>query len=441
MIYTNKGILIACDLSGKIKTVHYCRFNNEMHNIKEKLFIDLFRDESIGKALEFFVEIKINTASFGWELLLKPEYTSYPVHFGGALIDDGITIFGSDTKVDYSNFASEMTQIQNEQINTIRTLEKEKSNSSLSKINSSSSIYDELSRLNNELVGMQRELAKKNMELENHKSHLEEIVDERTGELNKAFISLKLANEKNKKYTAILEKTIEKEKEIQIFKSNIITTISHEFRTPLTSILSSTELINRYSYKWSEEKRKEHVNRIEMSVDYITKMLNDALLIDQIESGQIVINPELVDLSLLIKDCIHDFQKLTKDSQEIVYNPNSNKNIFQLDKKQMYLIVYNLLSNALKFSSTRGKVEIWLIVESKNFIIQVSDQGIGILPEEKDKIFKMFFRGTNSKNIPGIGLGLSILKRSVDLYSGEISVSSELNKGTTFTVKIPLNAA
>jgi signal transduction histidine kinase len=99
------------------------------------------------------------------------------------------------------------------------------------------------------------------------------------------------------------------------------------------------------------------------------------------------------------------------------------------------------LSNALKFSSTRGKVEIWLIVESKNFIIQVSDQGIGILPEEKDKIFKMFFRGTNSKNIPGIGLGLSILKRSVDLYSGEISVSSELNKGTTFTVKIPLNAA
>jgi C4-dicarboxylate-specific signal transduction histidine kinase len=439
MIYTSKGILIVCDLSGKIKTVHYCKFNNEMHNVKEKLFIDLFRDESIGKALGFFVEIKTNTASFGWELLLKPEYTSNPVHFGGALIDDGIIIYGSDTKVDYSNFASEMTQIQNEQINTIRTLEKEKSDSSLSKINSNSSIYDELSRLNNELVGMQRELAKKNMELENHRSHLEEIVDERTGELKKAFTSLKLANEKDKKYAAILEKTLEKEKELQVFKSNIITTISHEFRTPLTSILSSTELINRYSDKWSKEKRKEHVDRIEMSVDYITKMLNDTLTINQTESGQTSLNSESVDLPLLIKDCICEFQKLTIDSQEIVFDFDSNENNFQLDKKQMYLIVSNLLSNALKFSPISSKVEIRLIVKSMDFIIEVSDHGIGILQEEKDKIFNKFFRGTNAKNIPGLGLGLSILKRAVDLHRGEISVSSELNIGTTFNIRIPLN--
>jgi len=94
------------------------------------------------------------------------------------------------------------------------------------------------------------------------------------------------------------------------------------------------------------------------------------------------------------------------------------ENNFQLDKKQMYLIVYNLLSNAIKFSSISSKVEIRLIVESKDFIIEVSDQGIGIQPEEKDEIFRMFFRGTNAKNIPGIGLGLSIVKRAVDHHSG-----------------------
>jgi signal transduction histidine kinase len=286
---------------------------------------------------------------------------------------------------------------------------------------------------------MQRELTKKNMELENHRSRLEETVDERTRELNKAFTSLKLAHERDIKYAAILEKTLDKEKELQVFKSNIITTISHEFRTPLTSILSSTELINRYSDKWSKEKRKVHVDRIEMSVDYITKMLNDTLLIDQIESGQIVFNPESVDLPLLIKDCISEYQRFAADLREIVFNSDSNENNFQLDKKQFYLIVYNLLSNALKFSPVNREVEINLIVESDDFIIEVSDQGIGIHPAEKEEIFKIFFRGTNAKNIPGIGLGLSILRRAVDLHKGKITVTSKLNKGTKFVVTIPIN--
>jgi len=160
MASTDKGLLIDCDLEGIIRKVHYENLNIPLEGIEGTLFINLFSKSFIANALELIIEIKKRSASFGWEFTLKPELSTENFYFGGALLNNGITFFGSPTKVNFANFLAGITQINNEQINKIRELEKE--NVSSQNHNSTSSyLFDELSRLNNELVGMQRELTKK----------------------------------------------------------------------------------------------------------------------------------------------------------------------------------------------------------------------------------------------------------------------------------------
>jgi len=425
MTYSSKGILIVCDLSGKIKTVHYCKFNNEMHNVKEKLFIDLFRNESIGKALGFFVEIKTNTASFGWELLLKPEYTSNPVYFGGALIDDGITIFGSDTEVDYSHFASEMTQIQNEQINTIRMLEKDKFNSSLPEIHLSSSIYDELSRLNNELVGMQRELAKNNEELIFSKNTIEESLYE-----NNAIIEE-------------LSQTKDKLEIINSEKDKFFSIIAHDLKSPFTGFITLTEMLALNVSNFSIEELKNSSIHLNKKAKSLFKLLQNLLEWAQMQRGSVSFNPITINLSELVSENIDIIEKQGEQKGvSLLMNIPENQKVFA-DESMLNSIIRNLISNAVKFTGWGGNVNVRSKIAGCNMLdVSVIDCGIGMSTSLCNKLFKLEEKvgrpGTEGEE--STGLGLLLCKEFVEKNGGKIWVESKEGIGSTFYFTLPLKS-
>jgi len=276
-------------------------------------------------------------------------------------------------------------------------------------------------------------------ELKIHRNHLEELVQLRTQEWNNANEELQIQIERSKEIELMLKESLDKEKVLTEMQARFISTTSHEFRTPLTAVLSSTELLQRYGAKWTDIKKNEHYNRITESVEYLTKLLDDVLTISRTETGKINFNPESVDLFQLISECSKDTKSLMTENHEFRLNYNLEEKKFHLDRKLMRFIFSNLLSNAAKYSPTGGTISMTINQDQQQLIIEISDQGIGIPPEEVDKIFDSFYRTKNTGTIEGTGLGLAIVKRAVDLHSGDIKVTSKLNKGTTFTVTIPIN--
>ena len=277
------------------------------------------------------------------------------------------------------------------------------------------------------IVGMSNDITERKhteLELVNYRHHLEDLVRVRTEELEEANESLKTL--------------VEKEKELSEIKSRFISTTSHEFRTPLTSILSSAELLQRLGAKWSEEKKNEHFNRIINSVDYLTNLLDDILTLNRAESGKIIYNPEKINFYDLVESCLIDAKLLMTSMHELKYSYRTKHKEFLLDPKLIRFVFNNLFSNAIKFSPNGGNIGLTISVKENNLVIKVSDQGLGIPQEDIPNIFDSFYRSRKVAAISGTGLGLAIVKRSIDLHHGEIIVNSKLNKGTTFLIKIPI---
>ncbi|RAM52927.1 MAG: histidine kinase [Hapalosiphonaceae cyanobacterium JJU2] len=240
-----------------------------------------------------------------------------------------------------------------------------------------------------------------------------------------------------------LRTALEKEKELNELKSRFITTTSHEFRTPLTTILSSSELMEHYYHKWTQEKLLSHIRRIQSSVKHMTNMLNDVLVIGKAEAGRLDFKPISLDLVEYCRDLIQEFQHDddTEDETEnaIAFHCEYESMHCRVDKNLLGHILRNLLTNALKYSSN-GSIIKFILTEQKNRIVfEIKDQGIGIPQEDLPLLFDSFHRAANVGNIPGTGLGLSIVKKCVDLHQGEIFVESHLGVGTTFTVILPLS--
>lgn len=275
-------------------------------------------------------------------------------------------------------------------------------------------------------------------ELEIHRNKLEELVLERTKELNSANEELSKKVVRESEFKMMLQQSLEKEKELSEIKSRFISTTSHEFRTPLTSVLSSAELIQRYMGRWDDAKKNEHLERIKNSVSYLTKLLDDVLTISRTETGKIIFNPDQIQLEEFASECIKDASNLSTN-HFVSLNYLSDRVTFTLDPKLMKFILNNLLSNAIKYSPDGGKIEVVISNPNSNLIMEVKDEGIGIPEIEVDKVFDSFYRTKNAGNIAGTGLGLAIVKRAVELHNGVISVKSKLNEGTSFTVKIPIN--
>lgn len=229
-----------------------------------------------------------------------------------------------------------------------------------------------------------------------------------------------------------------KEQELHELKSRFISMTSHEFRTPLTTIFSSTELLEDYGDKLTQEKKGKHLQRIKIAVKYMTGLLNDVLLISKAEAGKLQCNLAPLNIVQFCQELVEEV-KLIAENHTIVFQTQGEYINAQMDEKLLRHIFSNLLSNAVKYSPQGGTVSFELISKHKEAIFRVQDQGIGIPIAEQAQLFNSFHRASNVGTISGTGLGLAIVKKSVDLHGGEIIVDSQVGVGTTFTVKLPLN--
>ncbi|MCX6170334.1 MAG: PAS domain S-box protein [Ignavibacteriales bacterium] len=290
------------------------------------------------------------------------------------------------------------------------------------------------------LIGITRDITeykKADIELQEHRNHLEDLVESRTKELDRINKKLQVEIEKEKEIEMMLQYSLEKEKELNELKTRFISIASHEFRTPLTSILSSAELIKRYGKKWSEEKFNEHADKIMSSIEYLTDLLDDVLTISRSESGKIIFNPLKIDLHLFCWDIIEELKFNEDKNHKLIFKYTADREIYELDPKLIRFIITNLLSNAFKYSPKGSTVELLVFSTYDSVVINVKDEGIGIPEEDKTHLFEPFYRTKNVGEIEGTGLGLSIVKRAVDLHDGVIKYFSELGKGTTFNIKLP----
>lgn len=234
-----------------------------------------------------------------------------------------------------------------------------------------------------------------------------------------------------------LYKAIEKEKKLNDLKTRFVTMATHEFRTPLSTILSSLFLMEAYNGPSYEEKKYVHINRIKRTVNMLTETLNDFLRLGKLEEGRVEMMLSEVNIREQVGEINREMQSVARPGQTIHYSHEGLEVTLLLDKTLLYGILNNLLSNAIKYSPEGGEIFLKTSVSSQEFQIVVSDHGIGIAPEEQEHIFQRFFRALNAVNIEGTGLGLHIVKKYVELMNGTIGFSSG-DKGTTFTVKIPL---
>ncbi|QEM08165.1 PAS domain S-box protein [Mucilaginibacter rubeus] len=238
--------------------------------------------------------------------------------------------------------------------------------------------------------------------------------------------------------TLELTQSLAREKGLNEMKSRFVAMASHEFRTPLSAILSSLSLAESYRKIDEEEKRYRHIQRIRASVKNLTGILDEFLSLDKVEQGKVELLKEDFDLCAFAEDMIEEVNGMLKAGQHIDFDYKGQRGIFQ-DKKILRNIFLNLLTNAIKYSAEKQAVHLDINAGKKRAVIEVRDEGIGIPADEQKKIFTKFYRARNATNIQGTGLGLNIVKRYVDLLDGSINFLSLAGQGTTFTIELPLD--
>lgn len=242
---------------------------------------------------------------------------------------------------------------------------------------------------------------------------------------------------KRKRAEESIFKALEKERELGELKSRFVTMASHEFRTPLATILSSIDILERYNHKLSDEKKIEHFRHIQSSVKHTTSLLNDILLIGKAEADKLEFQPAPIELIKFCFNLVKEIQ-ITAKSHVIAFCTQEQFLNACLDQKLLRQIFSNLLSNAIKYSPQGGTITFNLSCETGKAIFRIKDEGIGIPVVDQTKLFDSFHRASNVGTISGTGLGLAIVKKSVDLHNGSIAVESEVGVGTTFVITLPL---
>ncbi len=275
-----------------------------------------------------------------------------------------------------------------------------------------------------------------------------------------------------------IRKALEKEKELTELKSRFITMTSHEFRTPLTTIHSSAELLEHYSHRWTPEKKLTHLQRIQTSVKHMTRLLNDVLILGKVEAEKLKLNPVPLDLEEFCHNLVEELQLNDKNQHAITltcdwelgvekgrareweseivallrtgerdYSSQSQQEQHALtpcasqpymDEKLLRQILENLLNNAIKYSPRGSNIDFIISGLDQQAVFTIRDRGIGIPPEDQPRLFETFHRAANVGTIAGTGLGLAIVKKCVDIHQGQIAVESEIGVGTTFTVTLPI---
>ncbi len=212
---------------------------------------------------------------------------------------------------------------------------------------------------------------------------------------------------------------------------------SHEFRTPLGTILSSVSLLEKYfDMEDSAEKRDKHVGRIKNSVRNLTNVLNDFLSLDKLQSGLVQANRTSLNLRELLNEVCDELEQVKRKNQVFILEYQGEEEMVA-DPHILENIVYNLVSNAVKYSEEGGEIKLSSKMTKKRFILEVCDEGIGIPQEDQKHLFERFFRAENAINIQGTGLGLNIVGKYLELLKGKITFESVEGEGTCFTISIP----
>jgi PAS domain S-box-containing protein len=241
-----------------------------------------------------------------------------------------------------------------------------------------------------------------------------------------------------KRYEETLERALEEEKQLNELKSRFVSVASHEFRTPLAAILATTETLTHYRGRMDEGQIDIRLGKIRQQVNHMKDIMEDVLQLARIQAGHIEFNPVASNLDELCRAIVEEFQGRPEYGERIGYECVDPPVVSRVDLRLMQQIISNLLSNALKYSPPDRSIRIRLTHTAENATCQVSDEGIGIPPEDLKRLFEPFHRAGNVGAIAGTGLGLSIAKEAVEAHRGSITVESEVAKGTTFTVVIPL---
>lgn len=273
-------------------------------------------------------------------------------------------------------------------------------------------------------------------QLEIATTDLKKLNVELEGKVEERTAILKEAMERLERSQAELSEALDKERQLNEIKSRFVSMASHEFRTPLSTVLSSASLLSKYTSSEEQDKRLRHIDKIKGAVKHLNDLLEDFLSLGKLEEGKIGVSLQPFNLDEVLQDTVDEMKTLAKEGQLITCHCNAADTIIS-DKKLVKYILINFLSNAIKFSDEGARIIVSKEVKNGTAAITVTDEGIGISPEDREHLFSSFFRGRNVQNIQGTGLGLHIVKRYVDLLQGSISVQSELGKGTTITFTIP----
>jgi signal transduction histidine kinase len=259
-------------------------------------------------------------------------------------------------------------------------------------------------------------------ELKQLNEQLEQKIEDRTMMLRETLHQLEKSRDE-------LTEALEKEKDLNDLKSRFVSMASHEFRTPLSTILSSVSLIDKYRLEEEQEKRLKHINRIKGQVKNLTNILEEFLSLGKLEEGRVMENKDEFNIKEMLTELSSEMSNLAKDGQHITVSCEGNEMVY-LDKNLLRNVMINLVSNALKYSGENSEVRILVKHTSDQLAVIIRDNGIGISEEDLKHLTDRFFRGTNAINIQGTGLGLHIVKKYLEVMEGNIEFSSRLNQGT-----------
>ena len=282
------------------------------------------------------------------------------------------------------------------------------------------------------------------LEIKEINTYLEEKVVERTKELGELVTKLKevnielgIENKKRIEAERIIKNALEKEIELNELKTKFLSLVSHEFKTPLSGILTSTMLLGKYKLAKDQEKRDKHIKIINDKVHYLDNILNDFLSVEKLETGKVNYNFKDFMLSKVVNEVVYNSNMLLKEGQKINYPENIDEMSIYQDQKTVELILSNLIHNAIKYSPESSIIDVVIIQNDESVICNIIDRGMGIPAKDQKNIFNRYFRAENALSTQGTGIGLNIVKGHLENLGGTICFESEENKGSTFTIIIP----
>lgn len=295
---------------------------------------------------------------------------------------------------------------------------------------------------NRGFVGIFRDITERTrmlIKFEEYTTNLENIVKLRTEQISNLNKQLIDEIEKSKIAERLIKAALEKEKEVSRLKSSFISTASHEFKTPMTTILSSVDLMETFWENKNYSKFIEHKDKIKSKIHSLIKLVDDVLVVHQIEKNAVTIKNEKMNLKEVIQELLDEVRVIDKQNHNLIFNYKSRKTIIESDPKIYRHVITNLLINSVKYTPAGGNITLE-VNQSDGFVkIIITDEGPGIDQENLNHIFEPFERGKYHGDKEGSGLGLSIVKYTLDLCNGNIEVVSKKNKGTSFFVTIPLS--